>query len=88
VGLIVRFVPFSQLINWVSGTPYEERGLSPEGMDIPSFAQEFEIANVPLERISSQPSHRFVDGVGSAAPQGQARRVPMPQAQCAAQGAA
>lgn len=70
VALIVRFVPFSQLVNWVSGTPYEERGLSPEAMDIPSFAQEFEIANVPLERMSVQSSHGF-PGIGSAAEQGQ-----------------
>src|SRR5713226_4155417 len=27
VELIVRFVPFSQLVNWVSGTPYQELGL-------------------------------------------------------------
>jgi len=30
VGLLVEFVPFSQLIKRVSGTPYIERGLSPE----------------------------------------------------------
>jgi transcriptional regulator with XRE-family HTH domain len=70
VALIVRFVPFSQLINWVSGTPYEERGLSPEAMDIPSFKQEFELASVPLEKMDAQPSRRFLDA-GSAAEQGQ-----------------
>jgi transcriptional regulator with XRE-family HTH domain len=70
VGLVVRFEPFSQLVNWVSGTPYEERGLSPDTMDIPSFAQEFEIANVPLEspeRIPVQSSHRIPEGAASQA---------------------
>lgn len=42
VGLVVRFVPFSQLVNWESGTPYIENGLSPESMDVPSFAEEEE----------------------------------------------
>jgi transcriptional regulator with XRE-family HTH domain len=68
VALIVRFVPFSQLINWASGTPYEEHGLRPEAMDIPSFAQEFELASVPLEKISP-PQSSF--GKGSAEEQGQ-----------------
>jgi transcriptional regulator with XRE-family HTH domain len=40
VGLVVRFVPFSQLVNWESGTPYVEHGLSPETMDVPNFTEE------------------------------------------------
>jgi HTH-type transcriptional regulator/antitoxin HipB len=70
VGLVVRFVSFSQLVNWVSGTPYEERGLSPDTMDVPSFAQEFKPANVPLEspeRIPVQSSHRIPEGAASEA---------------------
>ena len=42
VGLVVRFVPFSQLLNWESGTPYIERGLSPSAIDVPSFEEEDE----------------------------------------------
>jgi transcriptional regulator with XRE-family HTH domain len=37
VALIVRFVPFSQLINWVSGAPYVDYGLSSESLAVPSF---------------------------------------------------
>ena len=70
VALIVRFVPFSQLINWVSGTPYEERGLSPEAMDISSFGEEFEIANVPLDKMRVQSDHGFMDDLGSVNQQG------------------
>jgi transcriptional regulator with XRE-family HTH domain len=40
VGLLIEFVPFSELINRVSGTPYVERGFRPETMNIPSFEEE------------------------------------------------
>jgi hypothetical protein len=40
VGLLVEFVPFSQLINRVSGTPYIEHGFSPDTMNVPSFDNE------------------------------------------------
>jgi len=40
VGLLVEFVPFSQLVKRVSGTPYVERGYSPETMNVPSFEEE------------------------------------------------
>ena len=71
VALIVRFVPFGELINYVSGTPYQEKGLRPEAMDIPSFTQEFEPANVPLDRIPPQPARRIFEDLGSAKPQGE-----------------
>jgi transcriptional regulator with XRE-family HTH domain len=40
VALVVRFVPFSELVKWVTGTPYEERGLSRSSMAIPGFERE------------------------------------------------
>jgi transcriptional regulator with XRE-family HTH domain len=40
VGLVVRFVPFSQLVDWETGTAYIERGLRPESMDVQTFEQE------------------------------------------------
>jgi len=40
VGLIVRFVPFSQLVSWVSGTPFLDSGLSTGSMAVPSFEEE------------------------------------------------
>jgi len=40
VALVVRFVPFSKLVDWVSGTPYLENGLSSNAMAVPSFEQE------------------------------------------------
>jgi hypothetical protein len=40
VGLLVEFVPYSELINRVSGTPYVERGYGPQTMNVPSFEEE------------------------------------------------
>jgi hypothetical protein len=52
VALVVWFVPFSRLLDWVTGTPYTDNGLSEGFYDIPSFADDFREANlgsIPLE---------------------------------------
>jgi hypothetical protein len=41
VGLVVWFVPFGRLVDWVTGTPHTDNGLSPSFYDIPTFCQEF-----------------------------------------------
>jgi transcriptional regulator with XRE-family HTH domain len=40
VALIVRFVPFSELIDWVSGTPRVIRGLTSSSLEVESFDAE------------------------------------------------
>jgi len=45
VALVVRFVPYSQLVDWVSGTPFEDTGLSTESLAVPNFDQEEEEGN-------------------------------------------
>ena len=40
VGLIVRFAPFGELVDWVSGTPRLNTGLSIEALNVPSFEAE------------------------------------------------
>ena len=40
VALVVRFVPFSQYIDWLSGTPRIDEGLSPSSLAVPSFEEE------------------------------------------------
>jgi len=40
VALVVRFVPFSELVDWVSGTPRIERGLRNEALEVLDFASE------------------------------------------------
>lgn len=42
VALVVRFVPFSRYIDWLSGTPRVDEGLSPSALAVPSFAMEEE----------------------------------------------
>jgi len=42
VALIVRFAPFGELVDWVSGTPRTNRGLSSESLGVPSFDMEGE----------------------------------------------
>jgi len=49
VALVVRFVPFSQVIAWVSGTPFTDRGLSTESLAPVSFGQ---------DRIEERPAVR------------------------------
>lgn len=40
VALVVRFVPFSQYIDWLSATPYLDEGIRPEALAVPSFEDE------------------------------------------------
>jgi len=40
VALVVRLVPFSQYIDWLSGTPFLDEGIRPEAMAVPSFEDE------------------------------------------------
>ncbi|MFC5864266.1 helix-turn-helix domain-containing protein [Acidicapsa dinghuensis] len=40
VALVVNFVPFSQFVDWLSGTPYLDKGLRPEALAVPKFAEE------------------------------------------------
>ncbi|MHB1700943.1 MAG: helix-turn-helix domain-containing protein [Acidobacteriaceae bacterium] len=40
VALVVRFIPFSQYVDWLSGTPHKDDGLRPEALAVPSFEEE------------------------------------------------
>jgi transcriptional regulator with XRE-family HTH domain len=42
VGLVIRFVPFSQMVDWVSGTPHLDEGLSQESLRVPNFDQDIQ----------------------------------------------
>ena len=46
VGLVVWFVPFSRLVDWASGTPYKDPGLSPTFYDISPFDSDEGLADV------------------------------------------
>ena len=60
VALVVRFVPFSKLVKWVSGTSFVEDGLSTESLAVPNFEDElksgtFEWQKVPVLKVSQAP---------------------------------
>jgi transcriptional regulator with XRE-family HTH domain len=40
VALVVRFVPFSQYIDWLTGTPFLDYGSRPESLAVSSFDKE------------------------------------------------
>jgi hypothetical protein len=42
VALVVWFIPFSRLLDWVTGIPYQDNGLSEGFYSIPTFGDEFE----------------------------------------------
>jgi transcriptional regulator with XRE-family HTH domain len=54
VSLIVRFAPFSEIVDWVSGTPRLNEGLTTESLAVPTFAQE-EAQGVFSESLSALP---------------------------------
>jgi transcriptional regulator with XRE-family HTH domain len=49
VALVVRFVPFSQFIDWLSGTPHLDEGISPVALAVPSFEDEEEVGQYEAE---------------------------------------
>lgn len=64
VALVVRFVPFSQYIDWLSGTPRMDGGISPSSLAVPSFEDEakagvFErtVTYYPVHSANTAPVH-------------------------------
>lgn len=51
VALVVWFIPFSRFLDWVTGTPYEDNGLSEEFYSIPPFNDEFGSAETTPARL-------------------------------------
>ncbi|MGH9790429.1 MAG: helix-turn-helix domain-containing protein [Candidatus Acidiferrales bacterium] len=68
VALVVRFVPFSQLADWVSGTPFVDPGLSMESLAVPSFSQENQ-AQASLGSVPQNAIGRIEDVQGAMAGQ-------------------
>jgi transcriptional regulator with XRE-family HTH domain len=56
VALVVRFVPFSQLVDWVNGTPHLDRGLSPRALEVPDFESELGSGVLEGEQKAVSPS--------------------------------
>ena len=84
VALVVWFIPFGRWLDWVTGTPHLDNGLSEGFYNIPTFGDEFELASVPAEKMRPQSAH--LDDYDSAFDYGQGRTEPNP-AQRAAESA-
>lgn len=55
VALTVRFVPFSQFINWVSGTPFLDYGLSSESIMPANFERDYVLREAELPAFKKEP---------------------------------
>jgi len=53
VGLVTRFVPFGQMVDWVSCTPHVIEGLSANSLRVPSFCEEMTPAPVISHDLGS-----------------------------------
>jgi transcriptional regulator with XRE-family HTH domain len=65
VALVVRFVPFSQMVSWVTGTSHLDGGLSQESLRVASFDQEMAVPELgsvesELDRTESSQLGRFL----------------------------
>lgn len=70
VGLIVRFVPFSEMVYWVSGTPRENKGLSVESLAVSAFEMEddkgiFDVMISQSEQILDQKIYNRENATGA-----------------------
>jgi transcriptional regulator with XRE-family HTH domain len=76
VGLVVRFVPFSEMVNWVSGIPYVCNGLTNDALAVPNFDDE-ESRQVFAEVKDSGPLHVGTGAAESADPTPRRQTVPL-----------
>jgi len=53
VALVVRLAPFSEFVDWISGTPRVIAGLSTEALAVPSFDAEAEREDFLIEPVSA-----------------------------------
>lgn len=81
VALVVRFVPFSELVDWVSGTPHVSEGLNSDALDVLGFeiedkAGKFDDLSVlkpakepMVTAITSDSSYNSLRGIFEAQPE-------------------
>ncbi len=61
VALVVWFVPFSRFLDWMTGTPFTDKGLTEDFYSIPTFKEEFgnptamgSIPSQPIDNAENQ----------------------------------
>jgi transcriptional regulator with XRE-family HTH domain len=86
VSLIVRFAPFSELVDWVSGTPSINEGLTSEALAVATFVRQEEqgvfssrVSQVPIgfEAMISGHSVQTAGGLTAQSPQRETTRPPL-----------
>ena len=65
VALAVRFVPFGELVDWVSGTPRVDMGLSGDSLNPASFADELESLEQTKNAVSLENYSMTASNVGT-----------------------
>lgn len=88
VALVVWFVPYSRLIDWESGTPYTDNGLTPAFYDISPFDEdeglsrgkkaEFDLSKAGLGFERKQLDDDVFGAAHFPKPQGDADRMEIP----------
>jgi transcriptional regulator with XRE-family HTH domain len=83
VALVVRFVPFSQMIDWASGTPHVDAGLSGSTLSVPTFTEELSAGRFDLPQQCAQVSRTMrpdtLQGAGFRTAAHHAERTAVPQ---------
>jgi transcriptional regulator with XRE-family HTH domain len=79
VALVVRLVPFSQYIDWLSGTPFLDEGIRPEALAVPSFNEEERTGNQQIRYWKVTPGVSILAGhKGGGAVKGIYQSPPIP----------
>ena len=65
VGLVVRFVPFSEIVDWVSGTPRVIAGISAETLAPASFDEEERNRVFDVSPIEALPRYELTSASGA-----------------------
>lgn len=80
VALIVRLVPFSQYIDWLSGRPHLDRGISVQALAVPEYAKDSGLqqrASSSVVNISGpepeKPSRNLLEALNPHDPQSRIR---------------
>jgi transcriptional regulator with XRE-family HTH domain len=63
VALVVRFVPFGELVDWDSGTPRTINGLNTEALEVENFSEEFEQPPTTDQAIESEMQESDARGI-------------------------
>ena len=76
VALVVRFVPFSQLVDWVSGTERVDYGMSSSSFDIAPYGKDFGLNGAVSRKVALEDALVAALGSPESLPSGHDRIAP------------